>query len=940
MIRQRFEPTWPFLCILICLFVLSATSPSLWERTAKGRAARREAALQSMRSQALASRQQQRDAIRPEALDSAMIAQLNPPTATRIPSRSPVAVTPSPLATPGVMDGPQQTSAAIAGQPSGTQEAGRRDARTTSVEPPSEPVPAVPAGPIASQVVVPDWAPVRDIRELENLLLPSEPLFTEQVATDATESQPAQPAEGQPQAEPGAENSPQPNQPAVNQTAVNQTTESQPAAIESPAPQPSEPAQPEVLISDAPEAKTQVQGNGLWQEPVALVDQLEDLSWECETGGWARDVHRFVRKFGAAMDQGSDDAASLLGQIEQLRQQGETLAAQLGTNPMASKVRRVGFALDRRLVVWKLVVQAGGLVKAAGETIPREPQRLALCVTKLDSLTKITQGGKAWAEYLALDDLRDLAQGKISNDEEARNVARIVLERLNNTPMNRRQREFLATQPLAALKSELARWAAEPIEFRQVLRHLEQFEQTGGTADARLLAEDCRRLALSQVGARRELAQRMDLYYRNANVRVAVAGELLNRMIPERPPEYAEVNDVVLGNRVHGQRLVSTKVGVRLIPDPQRVRVALEINGLVSSLTHSTAGPATFYNDSEAAYRAWKEIDLGRDGMRLKPADVAVSNDLRLRSLSTDFDAIPLVNIVVQEVARSQHEMRKPEANSEIQEKVYAQAKKQIDEEGDARLKDLATRLEDRVVEPLAELALGPAVINAETTDRRVVMRLRLGAEDQLGGYTPRPMAPADSVASIQLHESALNNVVGQLKLDGGTFTVPQLRERIAACFHRPEMLQRESENEDVTITFAPRNAIQVRCQDGQVTVILTIAQLSRGGQTWDDFQVRACYRPEVRGLSAFLVRDDVIQLLGDRVRGRSQIALRGIFSRVFSKDQPLPLMPAQITKDKRLAGIAITQLVVEDGWIGLALGEQRPGRAPIVVRRDGADLQ
>jgi hypothetical protein len=35
--QKRSEPTWPLLCILVCLFVLSATSPSLWERAAKKR---------------------------------------------------------------------------------------------------------------------------------------------------------------------------------------------------------------------------------------------------------------------------------------------------------------------------------------------------------------------------------------------------------------------------------------------------------------------------------------------------------------------------------------------------------------------------------------------------------------------------------------------------------------------------------------------------------------------------------------------------------------------------------------------------------------------------------------------------------------------------------------------------------------------------------------
>jgi len=37
MSKKTVEPTWPLLSVLVCLFVLSATSPSLWERAARNR---------------------------------------------------------------------------------------------------------------------------------------------------------------------------------------------------------------------------------------------------------------------------------------------------------------------------------------------------------------------------------------------------------------------------------------------------------------------------------------------------------------------------------------------------------------------------------------------------------------------------------------------------------------------------------------------------------------------------------------------------------------------------------------------------------------------------------------------------------------------------------------------------------------------------------------
>ena len=62
---------------------------------------------------------------------------------------------------------------------------------------------------------------------------------------------------------------------------------------------------------------------------------------------------------------------------------------------------------------------------------------------------------------------------------------------------------------------------------------------------------------------------------------------------------------------------------------------------------------------------------------------------------------------------------------------------------------------------------IDPTSIGMETSADRLTMRLRLAADHQLGAHTPRPRAPSDSLASFQIHESAFNNLVSQLDLNG-----------------------------------------------------------------------------------------------------------------------------------------------------------------------------
>jgi hypothetical protein len=196
-----------------------------------------------------------------------------------------------------------------------------------------------------------------------------------------------------------------------------------------------------------------------------------------------------------------------------------------------------------------------------------------------------------------------------------------------------------------------------------------------------------------------------------------------------------------------------------------------------------------------------------------------------------------------------------------------------------------------------------------------------VAGEDQLGSFTPRPQAPENSLASFQINESMLNNAIERLQLDGRTFTLPQLVERISGRFQRPTMWQIDPNNEDLSITFAKKDAVSVCCREGQLVLTLNISEIYKEPRQWNDFQVRVFYRPVVNGRSAELARDGVIHLICKRMSNGSQITLRGIFSKAFPQNETIKLTPERFVSDSELQDLAITQFVVDDGWIGFAIG-------------------
>jgi hypothetical protein len=241
--------------------------------------------------------------------------------------------------------------------------------------------------------------------------------------------------------------------------------------------------------------------------------------------------------------------------------------------------------------------------------------------------------------------------------------------------------------------------------------------------------------------------------------------------------------------------------------------------------------------------------------------------------------------------------------------------------------------LKDRVLSPLDKLELEPLFASLQTTAERASMRVRLAGDEQLAAHTPRPAAPGDSLVSMQIHESLLNNLVERLGLDGHTFTPAELQAHIAEKFNLAMAALPDSIPQNVMLTLAPENALQLHCEDGLIGLSLAVADLARGNEHWRDFVVKVYYKPESKGLEAWLSREGVIQLAGPRLNVKAQIALRGIFSKLFPPDRPVPLVHEEVLKHPKLADLQVSQFVVADGWLGIAVSPPRGNPAHNIVR-------
>ena len=673
---------------------------------------------------------------------------------------------------------------------------------------------------------------------------------------------------------------------------------------------------------------------GVWPHATALVAQLRDLaSGEPQVATWAQQTIEQLEDLAKVDSLASPRVGGILDQLHALSLKARDLAAPLKTDNQRSRVLRSGYAISRRIAVWQLA-HAVAFESHAIEIATPNANEWQACLQQLEYKLSTLPGGAPWVNYLRLPQARKLASPEMPAGDR-RALARDILRRLNSTQFDPQQGDFADSPVFTGLTAHLKHWADEPVNLTGVLQAIEDYEREDLTAESTAVAEFYQQIRWSPDKKLAELGDTINSYYRNGNVRVAVSAELVNRFLPKEARMAEYVQDYIQGAYVEGNSEASTRLRLVLLPDRLRWRLGLEAQGEVASDTSSTKGPATFYQNGTSHYRVRKMLLVDRRGVRLFNAEAeANAGDNHLNNFETTYDPIPILGSIVRAVARDQYDQAQDSARAEVEGKIRGRATTRIDQAVAEQLKKGQENFRVKLLEPLRKLNLEPAPVDMETTNDRLIARYRLAGHEQLASHTPRPQAPGDSLLSVQVHETAFNNLINHLNLAGKRYELRELHKEVTSVFTPNPPPPPDDLPEDVYVTFMDSDPIRVDCEDGRVRLTIRIKQLEHGKSKWQNFTVRGYYAPYSDQLEANLARDGVIELIGERLRVGDQIALRGIFSRVLSRNRTLNLVNKQIALAPELRDQQVTQLVIHDGWIGVALGPKHPERKTIGVTR------
>jgi hypothetical protein len=468
--------------------------------------------------------------------------------------------------------------------------------------------------------------------------------------------------------------------------------------------------------------------------------------------------------------------------------------------------------------------------------------------------------------------------------------------------------------------------ATVPTEVTALSNDLEKYETNRDPKLGRSIALEQQSLKASGDSTDRNVAESVEQHYRNANVRVTITVEMLNRLAGVERNELQPINSQIAGTHVRGQSSVHSESRVLLDPSADEWQLELKADGVVESNTVANGGPVRFRSRGTTGFTARKTIVVNDKGVHLKQSSVDAACSNRLVDVTTDYDWVPLFGSYAQDRAISEYRARQRRVKSQIESRVATEAGESLDKQTREAVDQIRQQVYGRFASELDAFDIKLTPVEMKTTTDRLVARVRVAGDKQLGSHTPRPRALSDSLASAQVHETALTNLAVTLGLDGKRYTAPELRDMLRNKFPQLATKSAVEARQETVFQFAAEDAVQVHVNDGKFELTISFASVELQHDVMPDVTVHAYYMPKVDGLNAELVREGTLGIEG-RFDAGDRARLHNVFNRVLPPERHLPIMTVDNPTDKRFQGLMITQLVLEDGWIGLAVGPTTEAR-------------
>ena len=614
----------------------------------------------------------------------------------------------------------------------------------------------------------------------------------------------------------------------------------------------------------------------VWPEPTKLNDQLDQIIFDSSLSQWKMSLIDTLAQLqqlnsladvsaGVILSQLDDQANFLLQHIEALENENSILSSQQLN--FIVQLKHLQYQLTKRTQLWKTTHQ----LALAGIKQPSALQKQAAKTSAfaLAQETKRFAADRGWCNYLLLDQAIEIFAARQTTDPRATRLAQIMLLRLYSPVLNDQQWQYAHELIDEDFKRELKTIALENIDLAKLLRQIELMEAKTDQFNSAPIAKQYQQLLWMDSDAALKVAHAIETHYRNANIRIACHTSMLSQLL---------FNDIPQGN-------------TGLSHGGEKVGSANNASGWSLRMHDNQTSLASFNVNNSSSSR---DIQLKKHFFSRSPEIQAQRNSF-YDSLEMLTDSIPVF-----ENAKARYE------------KVVGKQRMTTNFASVGSIdQQFHSAIADHLSAPLAAIGLEPRAIDMQSNSSRLMIRGRIAGADQLAAYTARPKAIDNCAASMQIHESFINNLLAKSLRTGQINTFASLKERVTETIGVNLFDDSTTRFDAANCHLASADAIRFKIDDNEIQVHIDLVHNK------ENYSICVYYRASLINGNIVLTQLPHKTTVIVSAIGRNAQQQFNMIGELFAKS--ISIGSAGVFQQRISENLRIGQFVVNEGWIGIS---------------------
>ena len=616
--------------------------------------------------------------------------------------------------------------------------------------------------------------------------------------------------------------------------------------------------------------------------------------------------------------------------------------------------RRLARRLDVIEASWK-VLENGILSAGNNAHIVYPNARVMQAVVNLENdLARFNNGG-LWKSFYRTDEIKMMMTGQYSTDIAVDSLRRVREISENRDEFDGEQEDFVERQPFTDL------WAAidEYLEIAEVaqtsngdsilrdqlnrlISALEDFEsglRVTAARDVRATWSTIRKLAPN---AYSPLAAALLDHYFNYNLHVAVSESLIVPILTDQRTDNSPVRDFILGASVSGTQSTTVVTSADVKPDPNGIRIRLNLQGQTSSNTRGVRDPAVVFTRGNHTFQATKDIFFDGQMLTTSGTNLTVQPNNQTVGIRTKYDWIPILGDIVRGIASDEVRKKSGQSNAIAAQKLAQRLLPEVDQKASEEMAKYNGELQTNLYGRLRAADLYPSSLSVRSSETHIAISSRTMSTGRLGGSSPDALIAPHGGIAVQFHESLVNNFIDRLELSGKTLAESEITGYLSAVLTRlagrpvtlPELDSPEptskavdsdddddgkSESGEATFAFDATDPIRVEFEHRQINLILRTGLEQEGKPPVPPQEVRIPISFDLERGRFVLEADSPKILPLTRTSRFRQIAMAGQMQRVLKARLPKRELDAKY--EVQLPGrpsrtFHVVSLDSGDGWV------------------------